>query len=181
MRKNLFFILFVIFYASFSHAEFCNWGYAGPKIFRCNGENYYSGTAACNSGLYRNIFCHERFNQSGKECSDDNSPETMECYNRMTGARTEPAPRRDDEGFCNWGYAGPKIVTCEGQRFCFGSAACRTQMYSNIFCKEDNCGSGKKCADDSDAVTVRCYNRFIQTLPGGGGLQSPANGTRGIR
>lgn len=168
---------------SFSaYAEFCNWGYAGPKIHRCNGENYYYGIAACDSGIYQDIFCHERFNQNGRACAADNSPETMECYNRMVRpGRVEP--RRDqDEGFCNWGWSGPQIVTCEGQRFCYGSAACRNGFYSNIFCKERYCQSGRQCADDNATVTVRCYNRFTQIQPPrrgvGAGQQEPKRGVR---
>lgn len=178
-------ILFVILISLTSlsaFAEFCNWGYVGPKIHKCNRETYYYGTAACDSGFYQNIYCHERFNQDGRACADDNSPETIECYNRMVKpGRVEP--RQDEsEGFCNWGFAGPKVVTCEGEKFCFGSAACRNGFYSNIFCKERFCQSGEQCADDNADVTVRCYNRFIQTQPSrrgvGAGQQEPARGVR---
>ena len=175
--RTFLFSIFMLF-APVSHAEFCNWGFAGPKVHRCNGENYYHGTAACNSGLFRDVFCHERFNQNGQACADDNSAETMACYNRMVAPRrTDPAPGNNE--WCNWGFAGPQVITCNGQRFVFGTAACPSGMYSNIFCKEELSESGKACSDDNSDITIRCYNRFMQTRPAtrsGNQLQSNPSG-----
>jgi hypothetical protein len=182
MFGKILLIISNLLFFNFSQAEFCNWGFVGPKIISCKGEKYYFGTAACDSGIYRNLFCHEKFNQSGKECSDDVLPETIRCYNQMTGERTDPISKNEEEGFCNWGFAGPKIVTCSGQRFCFGSTVCQNQTYRNIFCKEDNCGSGKKCAEDSDEITKNCYEQFIQTIPvSSEDIKSPKNGVGGVR
>ncbi len=175
---RILFLFFISLVSIYAHADFCNWGFVGPKRHKCNGETYYYGTAACSSGFYQNIFCHERFNQDGRACGDDNSPDTVECYNSMVKpGRVEPR-QDEDEGFCNWGFAGPKVITCEGEKFCFGSAACRNGIYSNIFCNEQFCQSAKQCSHDNAAKTVRCYNRFIQTEPSqsviGAGQREPS-------
>ncbi len=179
---RFFLLTFSIFFSTvaFAQSEFCNWGFAGPQVYRCNGETYYHGTAACNSGIYRDIFCHERFNQNGRACSDDNSRETIDCYNRLVAPLRPSSPRTEHE-WCNWGFAGPQVVTCRGQRFVFGTAACRSGIYKNIFCKEEFSGSGQACADDNSEVTVECYDRFIQARPAIRSNQQNPNPSRAVR
>jgi hypothetical protein len=60
-----------------SFAEFCNWGFVGPKKIKCDGEVYISGTVICGSELYRDVFCHSSKSHSGKDCAEDNSQQTV--------------------------------------------------------------------------------------------------------
>ena len=176
-----FFLLILTLSPAASQAEFCNWGFAGPKIYRCNGENYYHGNAACNSGLYRDIFCNAKLYQNGQACSDDNSAETLECYSKMVAPRrTQPAPKNNE--WCNWGFAGPQMITCSGQKFVYGTAACPSGIYSNIFCKEALIDSGKECSNDNSDITIRCYNQFMQSRPANrGGSQQQPNPSGALR
>lgn len=158
MRKLLS-ILFVLLPA-IANADFCNWGYSGRKTFRCNGEVYFHGSASCQSGFYSSLFCHERFGDDGRDCADDNSRSTMECYRRLNG--TETSSPRTEGGYCNWGYAGRQYFRCNGETFVYGSAVCDSGFYSNVFCRSELSSNGKACANDNSSVTVSCYKQLMQ-------------------
>jgi hypothetical protein len=153
---------------STSFAENCNWGFNGATEYTCGSETFLSGSAACDSGFYSRLFCNTKFEDDGQACANDNSVATMKCYEKMIGPTKNKPPvgikrfggkadSKDDEGFCNWGFDGPKIVVCNGKRFCAGVAACRNKIYHNLFCAEEFCESGKACAADESNSTVQCY------------------------
>jgi hypothetical protein len=85
--------------------------------------------------------------------------------------KANPASKNDE--WCNWGFAGPQVITCNGQKFVYGSAFCPSGMYRNIFCKEELSENGKGCSEDNSDITTSCYNRFMQSRPAirGGGQQ----------
>jgi hypothetical protein len=139
--------------------EFCNWGYAGPKVYTCNGQKYCYGTAACSSGIYRGVFCKERFCDQGKDCADDNSKETIDCYDKLI-AKEDPKEEPESE-FCSWGYNGSQTIRCNGKEYCYGTAACASGIYSNVFCRIENCQQGKSCQDDNNPDTISCYDQTV--------------------
>ena len=61
--------------------EFCNWGFAGPQKFECRGKTYTYGSVACKSGFYQNVFCESKYSTHGYTCQEDESPDTIACYN----------------------------------------------------------------------------------------------------
>ena len=61
-------------------SEYCNWGFAPPEKFECNGKTYVYGSAACASGFYENIFCEEQYASHGYTCQQDNSSYTIICF-----------------------------------------------------------------------------------------------------
>ena len=61
-------------------SEYCNWGFAPPEKFECNGKLYVYGSAACVSGFYENIFCEEQYASHGYTCQQDNSAYTIICF-----------------------------------------------------------------------------------------------------
>jgi hypothetical protein len=162
MKVYLSIIIALTAISQFAQAdEFCNWGFAGPKVFRCDGKNYVYGTAACPSGIYRAAFCQEKNMDDGKACSNDNEPATIDCYNKMVAPRKpSPAPKTDE--WCNWGFEGPKVITCDGQRYVYGTAACPSGLYRGIFCREELSQSGKDCSDDNSPATIQCYDKVVQ-------------------
>jgi hypothetical protein len=162
-------------------ADFCNWGFAGPKHYRCDGVNYVYGSAADGSGFYRSLFCRDSLSDDCRDCRDDNAPATIACYNKMVASKQS---KKESNEFCNWGIAGPKVITCNGQKYVYGTAACPSGIYSNIFCKEAFSYSGKACSDDNSPETIQCYNRFMRPSPpiiynyGSGDRSNPAGAAR---
>jgi hypothetical protein len=157
-----------------AHAEVCNWGVSGAKPIKCEGETYYYGSAACASGFYKGVFCHEKFYGDGRACADDNAPQTVRCYQKYIGSDSTPqgppTPPQAKGEFCNWGFVGPKTYVCEGVEFCSGTAACGLEVYRGVFCQMKNCQHGRECRDDNDPITVRCHDKLL----------GPANGVRPV-
>ena len=81
MRKL--FALALLLTAVGAEAEFCNWGFVGPRKYKCEEQNYIFGSPICDSGRYKNIFCHEQFFADGKACSEDASEATKLCYEKF--------------------------------------------------------------------------------------------------
>jgi hypothetical protein len=107
-------ISLLLLFVSQARAEFCDWGFVGPKIYRCDDQNYYYGTAACRTGFYSNIFCNSKYSQDGKACADDDSPETIKCYNRMNKIYTHSDKKNSD---LDDGWPNPnKKTTPKGER-----------------------------------------------------------------
>ena len=184
MRKFLL-PLTVIFLSPLANAEFCDWGYAGAKHYVCKGEAYVYGSAACPSRYYEKIFCPEKLSGDAQRCADDNSKQTVECYNLMRQHKLGRGGHLSDvDDQCTWGESGPQRYLCGGERFCYGTAVCSSGFYQDSFCREDLCGSGKKCANDNAPITLRCYELVTGHRPpsahgaSGGGWPSASEGVQ---
>lgn len=68
--------------------------------------------------------------------------------------------------YCNWGFRPPDRFKCEGEEFVYGSPACQSGIYSKVFCRASESGSGRACADDNESITLRCAKSLLGIGPG---------------
>ena len=138
--------------------DFCNWGFAGPKQFQCRGKKYLYGSVACSSGIYSSVFCESKYHNSGRDCSADNSPDTIACYKQMQQSQTSP---QKPAKFCNWGFAGPKRFQCRGKNYVYGHiVACSSEIYNNVFCEAQYSNNINNCLADTSPNTIACYQQM---------------------
>ena len=62
--------------------------------------------------------------------------------------------------FCNWGFAGPKYFKYRGKTYVYGSVACASGIYSDIFCEERYSKSGQNCVADNSPDTIACHQQM---------------------
>lgn len=61
----------------------CEWVPQSQKSFYCNGQGYILGSVRCQSATFPSVFCRSDLSRSPKQCIDDQSPGTIECYYRL--------------------------------------------------------------------------------------------------
>ena len=66
-----------------NQTEYCNWGFSGARYFFCNGQNFVYGSASCSTGFFNNIFCKQELSGNPKDCANDQSEMTMQCYEKL--------------------------------------------------------------------------------------------------
>lgn len=95
MRTILVFIVLTLTSLTSFADDQCNWGSNPPKKYRCNGQTYIKGTAACRSGIYSGVFCHEALIKDGKACSEDVDAETMKCHQKLFNVQDDEVATAD--------------------------------------------------------------------------------------
>jgi hypothetical protein len=71
---------------------------------------------------------------------------------------------KDDEGFSNWGFSGPRTIVCDNVSYTFGTCASVKGFFQGIFCQQSKNVSCSGCAADYDLKTVECYKRMVNPL-----------------
>ena len=65
----------------------------------------------------------------------------------------------------NWGIAGTQQFKCRGGNYIYGSAACNSGFYLNVFCESKYSTHGYTCQQDTSPDTIACYDIFKSTHP----------------
>ncbi|RYZ70447.1 MAG: hypothetical protein EOP05_13275 [Proteobacteria bacterium] len=174
--KSILVAIAVLLAGPLAQAGFCNWGFVGPKAFKCRGEDYVYGTAACSDGMYSKIFCRTSKMNDGKECADDNAENTLACARELIGIPTptanptepapKPAPRPKERPYCSEGIMPGRTAVCNGKSYYIASAVCDEEgRHRNVFCESSYSHSVRACLDDNSEETIRCQAILTNTVP----------------